>query len=139
MSGKFEIIDHTADVGIAAYGSDMKEAFASVAAGMFSLMVDLDSIMEATSRKVDIKADNREDLLVAWLNELIYIHDTEGMLFSRFAVNDLGDRELKADCYGEKLDIERHSMKMEVKAATYHNVRIKEISGGCRVQVLFDI
>ena len=139
MGGKFEVIDHTADVSIAAYGSDMKEAFASAAAGMFSLMVDLDSITEATSRKIDIKADNRGDLLVAWLNELIYIHDTEGMLFGRFAVNDLSDRELKADCYGEKFDIGRHSMKMEVKAATYHDVRIEDRGGDCRVQVLFDI
>jgi SHS2 domain-containing protein len=139
MSGKFEIIDHTADIGIAAYGSDLKEAFASAACGLFSLMVEMESIEESTSRKVEVAADNRRDLLVAWLNELIYIHDTEGMLFGRFVVNELNDKNLKAECYGEGFDIERHEMRTEVKAATYHNVRIEETSGGCKVQVLFDI
>ena len=139
MSGKFEIIDHTADIGIAAYGSDLKEAFAGAAAGMFSLMVELASVEESTSRKVVVSADNREDLLVAWLNELIYLHDTEGILFSRFIVRHLSEKELEADCYGEKFDISRHGIKTGVKAATYHNVRIEEESGGCRVQVLLDI
>ena len=139
MKDKFEIIDHTADVGIAAYGSDMAEAYANAARGMFSLMVDLDSVGDTLRRGVAVRADNREDLLVAWLNELIYLHEVENVLFSRFEVSELDDRKLVAICFGERIDKERHKMKVGVKAATYHKVRIEEGKGGWRVQVLFDI
>jgi SHS2 domain-containing protein len=139
MKNKFEIIDHTADVGIAAYGADLKEAFANAARGMFSLMVDLDSVGDAVRRAVAVRADNREDLLVAWLNELIYLCEVEDVLFSRFEVSELTERKLGAMCCGERIDPARHQMKTGVKAATYHKVRIEEGKGGCRVQVLFDI
>ena len=139
MKNEFEIIDHTADVGIAAYGKDLKEAFANVARGMFSLMVDLDSVGDAVRRAVAVSADNREDLLVAWLNELIYLCEVENVLFSHFEVSELTDRKLAAVCFGEKIDPKRHQMKIGVKAATYHKVRVEEGKGGCRVQVLFDI
>ena len=139
MQEKFEIIDHTADVGIAAYGVDLKEAFANAARGLFSLMVDLDSVGDTVHRAVEVRADNREDLLVAWLNELIYLCEVENVLFSRFEVSELTDRKLAAICFGEKIDPKQHKMKIGVKAATYHKVRVEEGKGGCRVQVLFDI
>jgi len=139
MKDKFEIIDHTADVGIAAYGSDLAEAFANAARGMFSLMVGLDSVGDTLRRGVAVSADDREDLLVAWLNELIYLHEVENVLFSRFEVSQLDDRKLVAICFGERIDPKRHKMKIGVKAATYHKVRIEEGKGGWRVQVLFDI
>ncbi len=139
MKARYEIIDHTADVGIAAYGSDMAEAFASAARGMFSLMVDIESVSDAVSQTIDIHADNREDLLVSWLNEMIYRCEVDGMLFSRFEVNRLTHREMDATCYGERIDPQRHRIKTGIKAATYHNVRIDKVDGGYRVQVLFDI
>jgi SHS2 domain-containing protein len=139
MKDKFEIIDHTADVGIAAYGSDLAEAFANAARGMFSLMVDLDSVGDTLRRAVAVRADNREDLLVVWLNELIYLCEVENVLFGRFEVSELTERELGATCFGERIDPKRHQMKIGIKATTYHKVRVEEGKGGCRVQVLFDI
>lgn len=138
MCNGFEIIDHTADVAIAAYGNDVKQAFANAALGMFSLMIDIGKIKEMTSLTVTATADDRKDLLVAWLNELIYTFEVERMLFKRFEIETLEDTKLKAECYGEKIDL-RHKLKMEIKAATYHMLQIEEKPGRTRVQVLFDI
>ncbi len=139
MRNKFEIIEHTADVGIAAYGTDLREAFANAAYGLFSLITDIDSVGEDVRHDVEVTADNREELLVAWLSELIYLFEVEGVLFSRFDIAGLGEKKLKAACFGERIDPRRHDIKTGVKAATYHMLRVEQGEDGCRVQVLFDI
>lgn len=139
MRKTFELIEHTADVGIAAYGTDLREAFANAAYGLFSLMADIDGVSEDVRREVEVAAANREELLVAWLNELIYLFEVEGVLFGRFDIAELGEARLKAACYGEHIDPERHRIKTGVKAATYHMLRVEQGEDGCRVQVLFDI
>lgn len=138
MKKRFEVINHTADIGIAAYGSDLKGAFANAAYGLFSLMVDLKSVGDRLSRQVEVEADNREDLLVAWLNELLYIFEVESILFKRFMVDELSETRLRSRCYGEEIDPSRHEIRMGVKAVTYHMLKI-EPDDGYRVQVLFDI
>jgi len=138
MGKRFEVIDHTADVGIAAYGKDLKEAFANAAYALFSLMADLDGVGDASCHQVEVTAEDRSELLVAWLNELIYLFEVENVLFKRFDIGELKETRLRASCYGEKIDPERHKMKMGVKAATYHMLKVEE-GDGFRVQVLFDI
>jgi len=134
----FELIEHTADVGIVAYGADVREAFANAARGMFSLIVELGSVREMAHRDIDVTAPDEESLLVAWLNELIYLFDAETMLFSRFDITELGTDRLKARAYGEPVDETRHKLKTGIKAATYHMVEVDRSEGG-RVRVLFDI
>ena len=138
MDKEFEIINHTADVGIVAYGADIKEAFANAAYALFSLMTDIESVGDDVRHDVAVAADNREELLVAWLNELIYLFEVNDILFSQFDIAELGETRLKATCYGEHVDPQRHRMKAGVKAATYHMLQVEE-GDGCRVQVLFDI
>jgi SHS2 domain-containing protein len=139
MRDGFEIIDHTADVAIAAYGADAKKAFANAALGMFSLMTDISKVKDTASRDVEVTADDRQDLLVSWLNELLFIFEVEKTLFKRFDIITLDETKLKARCYGEKIDPKRHKIKMEIKATTYHMIRIEEKQKLTRVQVLFDI
>ena len=134
-----EIIDHTADVAIAAYGADAKQAFANAALGMFSIMTDIGKVKAKASREVEVTADDRKDLLISWLNELLFVFEVERMLFKRFDIVTLDETTLKARCYGEKIDPKRHKIKMEIKAATYHMLQIEEQQNLTRVQVLFDI
>ena len=134
----FRIIDHTADVGIIAYGADISQAFANAARALFSLMVELDTVAEAMHRDVKLEAPDEESLLVAWLNELIYLFDVSRVVFKRFDITRLSQTQLRARCYGEKVDILRHKLKMGVKAATYHMLKIDR-GDGYKVQVLFDI
>lgn len=138
MRNGFEIIDHTADVAIAAYGADMKKAFSNAAVGMFSIMTDIDKVNETVARDVEVTADELKDLLVSWLNELLFICEVDKILFKRFDISELSDTRMLAKCYGEKINLKRHKFKAEIKAATYHMLEIEE-GNGVRVQVLFDI
>jgi len=138
MVKDFELMEHTADVGIVAYGASIAEAFANAGRALFSLITEPDDINETEYRDIEVTAPDRESLLVAWLNELIFLFDAEGMLFKRFGITDLSTTRLKARAYGEVADSSRHRLKVGVKAATYHMLEVDGSNGG-RVRVLFDI
>ena len=136
---RFDVVEHTADTGIVAYGADMREAFANAAYGMFSLMADLEQVREETSRYIEAEAGDRESLVVSWLNELLYMFDVEGIIFKRFDILELTNTRLKADAYGEKVNASRHDLRSGVKAATYHMLKVSEDRGRCRIRVIFDV
>ncbi len=138
MGKDFEILDHTADVGIIAYGADLSQAFANAARALFSLITELDDVEEVLHRDIELTASDEESLLVEWLNELIYLFDTEDIIFKRFDIIQLDNTHLKARSYGEKVDSSRHKIKIGVKAATYHMLKVDK-NDGYQVQVLFDI
>ena len=138
MEKEFEILNHTADVGIIAYGKDIKEAFANAAKGMFSLITELDEVAEIEYRDIELTAPDQESLLVAWLNELIYLFDVDNILLKRFDITRLSKTHLKAISYGEKVATSRHKLKMGTKAATYHMLKIEK-GKPVKIQVIFDI
>lgn len=134
----YRIVEHTADVGVEAWGDSLPEAFEEAAKAMFSLMVDLDAVVERTERTRSVRASDREGLLVSWLNALIALVDAEGVVFRRFAVERLTDRELVATAYGEPLDPARHAPHLAVKAATHHAVSV-EPGPPWRVRAILDV
>ena len=138
MGKDFEIINHTADVGIIAHGADIRQAFSNAARALFSLITKLDDVAEVLYRDIELIAPDEESLLVEWLNELIYLFDVENIVFKRFDITQLNNTQLKARSYGEKVDSSKHKLKTGVKAATYHMLKIDK-DDGCKVQVLFDI
>jgi len=138
MDKEFEIINHTADVGIIAYGDDIKQAFANAARALFSLITELESVEEVLHRDIELTATDQESLLVEWLNQLIYLFDVENIVFKRFDIIQLNHTQLKARIYGEKVDRAKHKIKTGVKATTYHMLKVDK-DDGCKVQVLFDI
>ncbi len=138
MEKEFEIVDHTADVGIIAYGANMNQAFANAAKALFSLITELDDVEEVIYRDIELTAPDQESLLVEWLNELIYLFDAENIIFKRFDITQLSPTHLKARSYGHKVDSSKHKLKTGVKAATYHMLKIDRSNGG-KAQVLFDI
>jgi SHS2 domain-containing protein len=135
----FEFIDHTADIGIVAYGADIKQVFANAALGLCNLMVDLDDFKEDVQRDIELSAEDVEVLLVEWLNELIYIFDVEHIVFKRFEIEELTDTQIRARCFGERIKPGQRKLKREIKAATYHMLRIGKDNGSYRAQVIFDI
>ena len=139
MGSGFEIIEHTADIGIVACGADAGEAFTSAARGLMSLIAEPECIMGNLSREIRVTAPDMESLLIAWLNELIYLFDTEHLLFKDFEVITGGSTHFKVRATGEKVDTKRHVIQREVKAATYHMLEVKEADSGWRVRVIFDI
>jgi len=138
MKKDFDIINHTADVGITAYGADINQAFANAARALFSLITELDNVEEVLYRDIELTAADQESLLVEWLNELLYLFDVENIIFKRFDITRLDNTKLKARSYGEKVNSSKHKLKIGVKAATYHMLKVDR-DDGCQVQVLFDI
>ena len=135
----FEIIDHTADIGIVAYGADTKQVFVNAAIGLFSLIADLDEVNEDIQHDLELSAEDEEFLLVEWLNELIYTFDVEHIIFKRFEIDELAGNRIKVRCFGEKFKPKKHTLKREIKAATYHMLRLTKSDTGYQVQVIFDI
>jgi SHS2 domain-containing protein len=134
---RFEVIDHTADIGIAAYGSDLKEAFSNAAYGMFTLIADLEDVGNDVVREISLEAIDQEALVVGWLNELLYLFDVDRIIFKEFEIDRLGHRHLQAIARGERIDVSRHHLRTEIKAATYHTLKIEE-GDGVRIQVILD-
>jgi len=134
---KFELVEHTADMGLRAYGKSLPETFANAAYGMFSIIAGLDRVKEVESRRVEVSADDIESLLFEWLNSLLYYFDVEGLIFKRFDIKEFGEKRLAADCFGEKYDPSRHRIKLGVKSATYHMLEVDRVKN--QVQVIFDV
>jgi len=137
---KFEFLDiTTADIAFAAYGHDLKELFVNSATALFEVMTDTSKINPDIKKKVDVKGHDMKSLMFNWLSELIFLSSSEHMIFSKFNL-DLDEKELKirAKCYGESIDTDRHEMRTEVKAATYHKMEIKK-NGEWKAQVIVDV
>jgi SHS2 domain-containing protein len=139
MKQAFEILDHTADIGIIAYGADAKELFSNAALALYSLITELESIQEKLHLDLEVGSEDRDSLLVDWLNELIYCFDSKHILFKRFDIESLTNSALKATCYGEDFDPNKHEIKIGVKAATYHMLRLDTDDSGYRAQIILDI
>jgi protein archease len=135
----FETFDHTADVGIIGRGVNISEAFSNAAKAMFSLMVDLDRVELREERRIEVEADDREGLLVAWLAELLYVSEVDNLVFNRFDVTEINDTRIIARAFGETLDLDRHNPKLMIKAVTRHMLEVAPSDGGYQVRVILDI
>jgi len=139
MDRRFEVTDHTADIGIIAHGQDLAELMANVACGMLSLIVDPLTVKSTLTAKIELEEQDSVTLLVVWLNTLLYELDVNHLLCCEFDIVVSGQTKLSAVCRGEKLDTAKHRLKREVKAATYHNLSISEENGIYSASIIFDI
>jgi SHS2 domain-containing protein len=139
---EFEIIDHTADIGIVAYGKTKREVFINAAKGMFEIIAGENrDLKENFYAKIKLEAKSLEDLLIAWLNELLYISEVKLVILNKFIIKELSNGQIKAEVGGTKINHLSIRIKREVKAVTYHRLEIKkdEESGLWSAQVIFDI
>ena len=136
---KYELIDHTADIGIKVRGKSVGELFENAAYAMFDLIADLDRVEKREVLEVEIEGEGMDELLADWLRELLYKFNGERYLLKDFKIEEIDQKSLKARVRGEKLDLSRHSLKMEIKAVTYYGLEIKRTSEGWQAQVIFDV
>ena len=137
--GGFELLEHTADVGVVASGETFAEALAWTAKGMFSVVADIDAVEPREFMEVSVASADREALVVDWLNELLYRYEAEGFLPKDFQISvDEAGNSLVALCVGEPVDPERHGMRTGVKAATYHGLEVSR-DDQWRITVVLDV
>lgn len=135
----YEVFDHTADVGLHAYGKTLAELFVHAAQGMESLLVPPSQLSVQTSREIVVEGHDAVALLIAWLNELIFLFDTEYLLLRDFEIESITDTRLQARALGEPYDAQRHELSSAIKAATWHEAAIDLADEGYRARIIFDI
>lgn len=135
----FEILEHTADIGLGVSGATAAELFASAATGLVSIAMETGAIEPRVAYALSASGEDWESLLVSWLNEIIYHLDGKRVALGRFEIERINSREVIARGWGEPRDDERHRPRIVVKAATYHQLRVVEEAGGWRAEVYLDI
>lgn len=134
----FEVIEHTADVGIIARGETLSEVFANAAAGMMSFIINPSLVRARETRRIVVEAEDRDALLVAWLNELLVLLNGESFVPREFRIVQLTDTRLVAEVQGEPVDRDRHQFRLDVKAATYHQLEISR-NEAWHAKIIFDV
>lgn len=139
MDVGYELVDHTADIGLRVWGPTAEEVFEEAGRALFSLVCDPQDIAELETVDVEIDGEGMDLLLVAWLNELLAIFEARRMVLSGFEVQRLEEQRLVARVGGEPLDRERHVVCGGVKAATLHDLRLSRRGDGWEGFVLLDV
>jgi len=134
-----EVFEHTADLGLRIRAGDLATLFVEAAEALFSAIVeDLASVRASQQIQIELTADEREYLLFDWLNELLFRYETEHLLFGRFEVH-LDEAGLHGIAWGEPLDRDRHALSHEVKAITYHELKVEQTPDGWLAELIVDI
>lgn len=138
---KFEFLDiTTADIAFAAYGQSLNEVFANAALATFEVMVNTKDVKPKREKKIEVRGHDLKSLMFNWLNELIFLSGSENMIFSKFKVKiDKATLTLNAVCAGEEMKPDKHELRTEIKAATYHLMTIKKVDKVWKAQVILDI
>jgi SHS2 domain-containing protein len=139
--GTIEVFDHTADVGLRIEGDDPADLFRTAAEGLFDYVVaNREDVRGDRAETVALRADSMASLLIAWLNELIFLCETRHLLFNRFEVDISDDGlALEATIRGETIDRDRHVLDHEVKAVTHHGASLEREGTGWVAEVILDI
>ena len=136
---RYEQFPHTADIGIRVFGKDLKELFENAAFGMFDVIADLEGIKASEEENVEVHGAVPEELLIAWLDELLYRFCTKDIIYSKFEIEELSEDRIKAKVSGRPIAANRNRLKTEIKAVTYSGLKIKKTSSGCEVEIIFDV
>ena len=136
---KYEIIEHTADIGIKAFGKTINESFENASKAMFDIITDNSKIEDIGEYKIKIISTDLDQLLVDWLSELLFLNSANDLIFGTFKIKiNTKNNSINADIYGEKFNKLKHKIGVEIKAVTYHMLEVNN-KYPYSTQVLFDI
>ena len=135
----YHLLEHPSDLGIEASGRTVGEAFEQAALGLISVIAETTTIELSDERIIKVDAQDYENLLVRWLSEILYLYDGEDYLLKEAKIESISPTKLAAKISGEKYKPEKHKLKMDVKAVTYHQLSIETSSAMTTVRVFLDI
>lgn len=148
-SNGYDYFDVTADIGFHAYGRSLEEAYENAGLAMFNVVTDIDKVKKSESREFEIVSEDLVSLLYDYLEELLFLQDTEFLFFSGFEINiekvagdessDLENYRLACIACGEEIDWDVHTHRSEVKAITFHKMCVKEENGIFRLRAILDL
>jgi len=135
----YQVLDHTADYMVEVTGGTREELYSEAGRALFDILTDIASIEPQDCVAVSLEADDPDELLAAWLSELLFLHESQGFLFSQFRFQRLTERELRAEAWGERFDTTRHAIDREIKAVTYHRLGVRHEGGVFKTTIVFDL
>lgn len=136
----YEIIDHTADIGVRVEGESLEELFVNAAEAMFDVTVaSKPNLVSSISVPIDVEAGRIDELFVKWLQELLYVFDTRHLVLSNFYIDEISETSLSGGAKGMKFDKLRHEVKRQIKAVTYHMLSVEKKGDTWHAGVIFDI
>ena len=136
---RYEQFSHTADIGVKVFGRTLKELFENAAFAMFDIIADLDGLKGEIIQEIELTAPNNEELLISWLDELLYNFYTKGVIFYEFKVEELTGDFLRARAFARAVSDNKNRLKTEIKAATYYNLKIIKRDDYYEVDIIFDV
>jgi len=135
----FETFDHTADVGLRIRAANLDALFTDAARAMFSVMAgDLEAVRPTEEVHIALEADDLDALLRDWLGELLYTFHVRKLVFSEFTVA-VRENGLHGTARGEPMDAARHQLDVEIKAVTWHGLKVEQTNDGWLAEVIVDI
>jgi SHS2 domain-containing protein len=135
----YQVIDHTADLGMIVQGADVKRLFIDAAHAMLDLMVKGDMSEWHAKREISIAGDDFADLMVRWLGEILYLFYAERLLTTGVVIKSISSTKLRAQLSFARFRKARHKVIREIKAVTYHQIQVEEKDDGWEARVIFDI
>jgi len=136
---KYHLIDHTADFGIHVSGTNSKDLFANAAQALFDVITDIDSLTGQDSCHLEVSGEDWSDLMVNWLREILYLWNGKERLVKSVNITALSANKLSAKVVFDPYDPDRHTVKTEIKAVTYHQIQVKRTPSGWSARIIFDI
>ncbi len=137
--GFYQLLEHTADLGIRVSEEDIESVFINSARAMSDLIADINTIKPVISVEIKVQAQDRDELLKNWLSELLYYFHVKETLFSKFDIKILDDNIISSVATGENLQRPRHSLKNDIKAVTFHALNIHKTGNQLSTDIIFDI
>jgi SHS2 domain-containing protein len=139
MSEPYEILDHTADIGFRAWGATVAELFENSARAMMSIAADPSAFALGRAESIELSGEDYESLLVDWLNEILFLFDSNTLAPKEFRVEEITPTTLRGHALGEKRDPQRHPWTLIIKAVTYYEIRVEQRDNRWEAQVFLDI
>ena len=139
MSEKYQLINHTADFGIRVFGSDAKALFCNAAWALFDVLTETEALTGNDSCVITVSGDDWSDLMINWLREVLFMWNGREKLVKSVQILSLSEKKISAKIFFDAYIPDRHIIKTEIKAVTYHQVYVDSDPSGWEAGVIFDI
>ena len=136
---RYRVIPHHSELAVKVFGSSQVELFQNSGWALFDVTTDIEKIETKDCVPLEVEGTDRDDLLVNWVRELLYLYQGSGYLLKEFRINELGDKLVKAEACGEKIDPDRHEIKKEIMAIAYDKSRMAKTGDQWTAQLIFEV
>jgi protein archease len=135
----YRVTPRQSELAVRIVGKSQANLFVNAAIALFDVMTDSDKIEAQERMQLEAEGSDRDDLLVNWLRELLYLYQGSAYLLNEFTVHEVSDTVVKAEVGGEKLDPDRHEIKQEIAAVVYHQSHMQKTGDHWIAQVIFEV